>query len=43
MKTKKTYIQFRIELLNWYRKNRPNSGLPSEKLISILYDDYLKE
>lgn len=40
---KKTYTQFRSELLEWYRTNKPNSGLPSEIVIGILYDKYLGE
>lgn len=38
----KTYTEFRNELLDWYRTTRPNSGLPSEIVINILYNDYLK-
>lgn len=40
---KNTYSQFRSELLEWYRTNKPNSGPPSEIIIGILYDKYLAE
>lgn len=40
---KKSYSLFRSELLEWYRRNRPNSGLPSEIVIGVLYDKYLGE
>ena len=40
---KKTYIQFRKEILNWWRTNHANSSLPREHVIEMLYDDYLKD
>jgi hypothetical protein len=40
---KKSYSLFRSELLEWYRSNKPNSGLPSEIVIGVLYDKYLAE
>lgn len=43
IKGKITYSLFRSELLEWYRSNKPNSGLPSEIVIGILYDKYLAE
>jgi len=39
---KKSYTEFRIELLEYYRNNKTNSGLPSEIVIGILYDKYLE-
>jgi len=38
----KGYSLFEKELFDWYRKNKPNSGLPSKIVVGILYDDYLK-
>jgi len=40
---KKSYNQFRKELLNWWRENHANSSLPREHVIDMLYEDYLKE
>lgn len=38
----KGYSLFEKELFDWYRENKPNSGLPSKIVVGILYDDYLK-
>lgn len=39
---KKSYNQFRQELLDWYREKHPNSSAPREHMISMFYDDYLE-
>lgn len=38
----KTYNQFYTEFLDNFRKEHPNSTAPSNKLIEMFYEDYLK-
>lgn len=40
---KKTYKQFYDDLLDWYRAEHPNSSAPRDHVISMLYDDYIKD
>lgn len=42
-KEAKSYQDFYNDIMSDYKKNRPNSGVPSNSVISTLYDDYLKD
>jgi hypothetical protein len=40
-RVKKSYAEFRYEVFARYRVERPNSSLPSEVVLGVMYDAYV--